>query len=234
MKRLILGVAAALLLLSAGQAAADGLPSKGQVRAPAADAPFSWDGFYAGLHAGLATGKTDGDIYGITSDFEMSGALYGGQVGWLRQSGNLVVGIEGTYSGSNIQGSDAGCFVIVVGFDCRRDVKWLATAVGRAGVAYDRVLLYGLAGVAWADVDTEIRVLNSPFLSGSDTHVGWTAGFGMEWALSNRVSTKIEYAHIDLGHETGTLSSVLEDPVRDRVGLQMDTVRLGINVKLHD
>jgi outer membrane immunogenic protein len=179
----------------------------------------------------------------------MNGALYGGQVGYLGQWGNVVAGIEGTYSGSNVQGSDAGCLVFIVGVDCRRDVNWLATVVGRAGIAYDRVLLYGLGGVAWADVDTDIRVLNQPFLSGGDTHVGWTAGFGVEWALSNRVSARIEYAHIDLGSENQSLnfadrvdilptrSSLVEDGggrIRDRVDLQMDTVRLGINIKLGD
>jgi opacity protein-like surface antigen len=103
-----------------------------------------------------------------------------------------------------------------------------------------------LAGVAWADVDTEIRVLNHPFLSGGDTQVGWTAGFGVEWALSNRVSARIEYAHIDLGRDNQSLSYAghggvevlsLEEGsgrIRDRVDLQMDTVRLGINVKLGD
>jgi outer membrane immunogenic protein len=246
MKRLSLGVAAALLL-SAGPAAADGLPSKGQVRAPAAEAPFSWRGFYAGLHAGLATGNTQGEIGPFSSDYEMNGALYGAQVGYLGQWGNVVAGIEGTYSGSNVQGSDAGCLVFIVGVDCRRDVNWLATVVGRAGIAYDRVLLYGLGGVAWADVDTDIRILNQPFLSGGDTHVGWTAGFGVEWALSNRVSARIEYAHIDLGRENqslnfagygGEVPSFAEGDgsgrIRDRVDLQMDTVRLGINIKLGD
>jgi outer membrane immunogenic protein len=55
MKRLILGAAAALLL-SAGPVAADGLPSKGRVAAPAAAAGPNWNGFYvgAGIGAGAA------------------------------------------------------------------------------------------------------------------------------------------------------------------------------------
>jgi len=45
MKRLILGVAAALLL-SAGPAIADGMPTKGSIKsAPAAAGP-NWNGFY--------------------------------------------------------------------------------------------------------------------------------------------------------------------------------------------
>lgn len=234
MKRLILGVAAALLL-SAGPAVADGLPSKGYVRA--AELPFSWGGYYAGLHAGVAVGNTQGDIGGITSDYELNGALYGVQLGWLGQWGNLVAGVEGTYSASGVQGSDAGCLVIVIGFDCRREVNSLATVVGRAGIAQGRILVYGLAGVAWADVDTDIKVLNQiPLLSGGETHYGWTAGFGVEWAVTNRISARVEYAHIDLGDQTTTLELIGLPLVKDRVALEMDTVRLGINVKLghHD
>src|SRR5262245_30331128 len=48
MKRLILGVAAALLL-STGPAAADGLPSKGRAAAPVASAGPNWNGFYLGV-----------------------------------------------------------------------------------------------------------------------------------------------------------------------------------------
>src|SRR5262245_13900100 len=58
MMRLILGVATALLL-SAGPAAADGLPSKGQVRAPVAAGP-NWNGFYVGL--GIGAGAVVHDL----------------------------------------------------------------------------------------------------------------------------------------------------------------------------
>jgi outer membrane immunogenic protein len=228
MKRIILGVAAALFL-SAGQAAADGLPSKGYTRASDDDS-VSWRGFYVGLNAGLATGQTDSDVGGLTFDYELNGALYGAQVGWLGQSGNIVYGVEGSYSGSSVQGSDAGCLVFIVGINCSREVSSLATVVGRLGIAYDRVLLYGLAGVAWADVESSANLFNAGLgsASGSATHIGWTAGFGVEWALSSRVSARIEYAHIDLGDETHQLGGAI--PLD--VGLEMDTIRLGVNVKL--
>jgi outer membrane immunogenic protein len=231
MKRYILGMTAALALMT-GNAAADGIQGKSRI-ADTTDSHYSWRGVYAGLHAGLATGNTQGkvgDRFPLEFDYEMDGALYGGQIGWLGQWGNLVAGIEGSYSGSSVQGSDAGCLSFVA--DCRREVNWLATVVGRAGWAYDRVLLYGLAGVAWADVDSQPKIFGAPF-SGGDTHVGWTAGFGLEWALSNRVSARIEYAHIDLGRETHTLTSDFSQfSIQDKVDLEMDTIRLGVNVKL--
>lgn len=256
MKRYALGMAMALAFAT-GNAAADGLPNKGRIADTShADTPPVWTGVYVGLNAGLANGNTQGSIGRpdrreddgpndlrlldrgnelgqLNFDYEMNGALYGAQIGYLHQRGNLVLGVEASFSGSSIQGSDAGCLVFIAGIDCRRDVNWLATVVGRAGWAYDRILLYGLAGVAWADVDTSAKLLNQPFLSGGDTHVGWTVGFGIEWALSNRVSARIEYAHIDLGSQTHNLqfrdTSV---SVPDRVDLEIDTIRLGVNVKL--
>jgi outer membrane immunogenic protein len=228
MMRLILGVAAALFF-SAGQAAADGLPSKGHITDSDYSGVTRWSGFYAGFNAGLTTGNTDSSLHHLTFDYDVNGALYGGQVGWLGQWGNVVAGIEGTYSGSNVQGSDAGCLVIGIGINCHRDLNWLATVVGRAGIAYDRVLFYGLAGVAWGDVESRVNIFNPALgsISGSATHTGWTAGFGMEWALSNRVSARIEYAHIDLGDETHRLGGHI--PLD--VGLEMDTIKLGVNIK---
>ena len=76
--------------------------------------------------------------------------------------------------------------------------------------------------------------LGLPVVSGSATHNGWIAGFGFEYALSNHVSTRIEYAHIDLGSANHSLATsggtVL---VTDFVDLKMDTIRLGVNIKLY-
>lgn len=227
------GLVAALALMS-GNALADGMP-RHSYKEPAQPQPYSWRGFYAGLNAGLATGNTQGHVTGfseespsINTDYELNGGLYGVQIGWLGQWGNVVAGIEGTYSGTNIQGSN-GCVVLL---ECHRSMDWLATTVGRLGLAYDRVLLYGLGGVAWADVDTRVGIAGFPLFSGSETHVGWTAGFGVEWALSDLVSARIEYAHIDLGSETHNLSFGGERSIPDKVDVEMDTVRVGINVKL--
>ncbi len=36
----------------------------------------------------------------------------------------------------------------------------------------------------------------------SDTHVGWTVGAGVEWALLDNWSAKVEYLYLDLGNST--------------------------------
>jgi outer membrane immunogenic protein len=128
----------------------------------------------------------------------------------------------------------AGSTACVAVLTCKRDVNWLATLTGRAGYAMGRTLVYGMAGVAWADVETHVSVVGIPLLSGSDTRTGWTAGFGFEHALSSHISTRIEYAHIDLGSANQGLAPA-GGPVlvTDSVNLKMDTIRLGVNIKLY-
>jgi outer membrane immunogenic protein len=214
------------LVLAAPTAFADG---RGSLK----DAPvqaFSWQGFYIGDHAGLATGTTGGDTGFTTTDYDINGALYGLQAGYNFQRGTTVFGIEATWSHSTVQGNTA-CLVV---FDCKRDVDWVATVVGRLGMASGRSLLYSMAGVAWADVNTNVSIIGVPLLSASETHVGWTYGFGFEHAFTDRISTRIEYAHIDLGSETHNLAFIGGGGITipDKVDLKMDSIRLGVNIRL--
>ena len=196
--------------------------------------PFSWTGFYIGGSAGLATGDTRGDLgFGgvLNTDYSLNGALYGGQVGYNYQRGATVFGVEASFSGADIQGNTA-CVIVL---NCRRDIDWVASVVGRVGLAMNRSLFYGMAGVAWADVNTHVSVVGVPLLNGSDTHVGWIAGLGFEHAFTDRISTRIEYAHIDLGNENQNLTIAgggggLSIP--DKVDVRLDTIRLGVNIKL--
>ncbi len=219
------------IVLVTPAALADGMPRRGP---QVVERPFSWTGFYVGGHAGLATGDTQGDpgIGGglLSTDYIVNGALYGGQVGYNWQSGLLVFGVEGSWSASTIQGNTA-CVAIL---ECKRDVDWLATVTGRVGYAMGRTLLYGMAGAAWADASTHVGIVGIPLVSGSATHNGWIAGFGFEYALSNHVSTRIEYAHVDLGSaDHGLAPAGGPVLVTDSVNLKLDTIRLGVNVKLY-
>ena len=198
--------------------------------------PLSWTGFYVGGHAGLASGRTQGDPdlgFGppnlFSTDFDMSGALYGGQVGFNWQTGSTVFGIEGSLSGSSLQGNTT-CAVLL---ECKRNLDWLAMVTGKVGYAWGGSLLYAMGGVAWGDVDTDVSLAGVSILNGGDTHVGWVAGFGFEHAISNSVSLRVEYAHVDLGksdHDLGGTGG-WKCCLTDSVDLKMDTIRLGVNFK---
>src|SRR6185369_11373981 len=160
----------------------------------------------------------------ITStDFNVNGGLAGVQIGYNWQRGNQVFGIEGAYSWTSLRGNTA-CLVV---FDCQREMDAIGTVVGRYGLAFGNTLLYGLGGVAWADVNTRLSIVGINIDSVDSHRVGWTAGFGVEHALSDRVSARVEYAHIDFGSDTQTLAGL-----PDKVDLKTDTIRLGVNLKL--
>ena len=66
---------------------------------------------------------------------------------------------------------------------------------------------------------------------GNSNRVGWTAGFGFEHALTDRVFTRVEYAHVDLGSKTQTNTGDGPD-YPDTIKLQFDTIRVGVTLKL--
>ena len=63
----------------------------------APERPFSWTGFYLGIHAGVATGDVDA-FFSVAKaspwDHDRSGMIGDGQVGYNWQTGNIVLGVE--------------------------------------------------------------------------------------------------------------------------------------------
>lgn len=224
---------------SAVPAAAGGWPDEGHgsIKDSAPDA-FSWTGFYVGGHAGLATGDTSGGIVDapsfLSTDYNLEGALYGAHAGYNYQMGQTVLGIEGTYSGSDIDGKTSCVFNL---FSCQRELDWLATIEGRLGYAFGPTMVYARGGVAWGELETTNDFFIPGLLTttGSETHTGWTAGFGIEHALGKNVVARIEYAHIDLGEEsTPQTVSIFGSPVGTiptEVDAEIDTIKVGLSFK---
>ena len=72
----------------------------------------------------------------------------------------------------------------------------------------------------------------------TNTHVGWTAGLGAEYAISNNFTVKGEWLYTDLGdasyHYTGQKQGPLSGPYysdKTPSDITMHTVRLGVNYK---
>lgn len=215
---------------------------------------FSWTGFYVGGHAGIGTGDTSGVPQSLTipagpvvipippaigaffaSDYEMSGALYGGHIGYNFQKNNLVFGIEGSISGTSINGDGPAGLGLIVS---EREVDWLASVTGRLGYAMGQSLVYAKGGVAWGKVSSTVRLGGIAVLEGDETHVGWTAGVGFEHAINNNLSFRIEYAHYDLGSETHSLSyngALGGAPglfsIESDVDARIDTLTVGVSYK---
>lgn len=181
---------------------------------------FSWSGFYLGVNGGSGWGTSSSSanfsLLGTAFNLPLysqstSGWLGGFQAGYNWQTGNIVLGLEGDYDFTNIQGTTA-CVVV---FNCGVKQNWLADFTGRIGVApIDKLLMYVKGGVAWAgDKDTfgnsltvgaATVALNA---SASNTRTGGLMGTGLEYAFLPHWSAKIEYDYIDFG--TATVAQTL-------------------------
>jgi outer membrane immunogenic protein len=191
-------------LLSTAAAAADlggPYPRRGSVKdvaEPYYPPPFTWSGLYFGLQAGWAWGDVDATTTIPTEAFSYNtdGFLGGAHVGVNWQSGALVYGLEADLEGSGLGGSGIGTF----GNIHSTDLNWLGSVRARLGVAVaPRTLLYATGGWAFGDVE-----INSSVGSFDSTRTGWTAGAGVEHAISPFTTVRLEYRFTDLGSETFT------------------------------
>jgi len=209
MKKLLLaGVAGIALAVGAPANAAD-LGPRPTYKAPPVVAPvpiFTWTGCYIGGHIGGGWGRKHFEG-GLTEPLpeDISGFLGGGQVGCDWQlAPNWLIGIQGSGSAADIKGDVLDPFVPYgKPFHARTD--WLADVSGRIGWTWDRWMIYGKGGVAWAGDKYDVADLSftPPFtFHASETRTGFVAGVGLEWAFWNNWSAFLEYDFYGFGTRT--------------------------------
>jgi len=176
-RNLVASVGASALAIAAGVGVANAADLSQPYTPPPAQAytpapAWSWTGPYAGLTGG----------YGWASPG--SGFEGGGYLGYnIQTNQHFVVGIEGDVTASGKNGSNGT-------YDVKNN--WDATLRGRVGYTWGKFMLYGTGGVA-------VGGLQSTSASESATKTGWTAGLGLEAAVTNNVTARVEYRHTDLG-----------------------------------
>ena len=148
----------------------------------------------------------------------------GVQIGCNRQWGVVVLGVEADWQWTGAKTSADASYAafpnvgnaIFINSAHTEHVdlsqKWFATARARFGFTpWERVLVYGTAGIAWADFEsnTAVTFATAPAIffippyngavhvgSASSTRVGAVAGGGVEWAIANNWSVKAEYLYL--------------------------------------
>jgi outer membrane immunogenic protein len=214
---------AALAVTLTGPALAADLPMKSE--APYVEPRFSWTGCYVGGHVGGGKGSkamTDpvqlvqdsliapGTTTGVTTvTTSPTGAVIGGEIGCDYQfSSNVVMGIEGTASGTTMKGSaqvglpagNPGDIALV-----QANNDFLAGVTGRIGYAFDNILIYGRGGFAVAgdkyDVSGGTFNGGGPFhFQGVDNRYGYVVGGGLDWAFTRHWSANVEYDYYGFGN----------------------------------
>lgn len=227
MRALFAAVILSTVSIGTSASAAD-LPA---YKAPPVITPaFSWTGFYIGANAGYSWGKASGDVaaFGVTAngDENLNGAIAGGQIGFNWQTGNLVFGLEadGQWSGQKFSSSASSGGITVTEDD---KIQWFATFRGRFGYAADRWLFYVTGGGAYAGFESAIGVTGLGTATWQTEHAGWTVGAGLENAITNNWSWKLEYLYLD----TGSFSTTFFGVVPGHFKLQDNIVRVGLNYR---
>ena len=221
MKRIL--IASALALALGGPALAADLPPP-PPRAPAAyvpiAAPYNWSGFYVGgnLGAGFTSGSFSDTLGSTFTNSSNTTFLGGGQVGVNYEFwGGLVIGAEAMFDWAPNQnntftatlaappGGPGGTASATI------NNRWLTTATGKIGYAWDRVLFYGKGGGAWVGQSnsglTTAGAIGGPFTfsNTSNTNWGWTAGLGVEWAFLGNWSARAEWDYVGLNNQSYTV-----------------------------
>jgi len=214
------GIAATLLFATSAAFATDLTPKASTYNyVPAAPVPFTWTGLYVGASSGYGTTLTDGlDYRGFTA---------GGQVGFNYQWHNIVAGLESDGNWSNI-----GKTVLTDDLRTTDTINSFGTVHGRLGYAFDRTLLYGLAGVALANNTLSITGPgvgmgwgSGNALTESHLHNGYVVGAGIERALTDNVTARAEYQFAGYGSQDyfGAPSGTVN----------VQSIKVGVNYLFH-
>lgn len=151
---------------------------------------FSWNGAYVGAGLGGGVLQSDFGIVGVPgarASRDFKGGLFSGFVGYNYQIESFVIGVEGDFSynwNERTFGKLGGA--IDMGTDMSGSLR------GRVGYAFDRALLYTTAG--WTATNGYV---NSLGVERSRTFQGWTAGAGLDFAVTDNIFLRAEYRYSD-------------------------------------
>lgn len=182
------------------------LPTPAAVQAAPAN---NWTGFYLGVLGGYGWATADTDAVG---DIDANGFDIGGYGGANWQWGNFVVGAEGDILFPWRDETNGGI---------KADQGLNGSLRARAGIALDRFLLYGTAGLAGTDLE-----LSSAAGKDNQDLWGWTAGAGVEGLITDNITARVEYRFTDYGSENFNLGGVGVES-----GLTTNTIHGGVGIK---
>ena len=135
-----------------------------------------------------------------------TGPFAGPFVGGNYQFNRFVLGVEGDWQWSNLTGNNQ--VLAALGstgalpsgpFTVSTSTKDYGSIRGRLGFTFDRFLLFGTAGWATGNPSTAFALTGSaPFVTTGGKSNGWTAGGGLEYAITDTILGRIEYRYTDL------------------------------------
>src|SRR6516225_9089716 len=190
----------------------------------------------------LGRGATELGGTALFSSSRPRGGIAGGQIGFNWQAGMVVFGAEldAQWSG---QSNTVSVICTAPTSACTASeaikIRSLTTGRARIGLAFDWLMPYVTAGGALVNARDDLTVtvggLSASFPPLSGTTLGWTAGAGVDIALSSNWSARLEYLHI---RANGLTSSVLipgflgNGSAAETAAYRDNIVRVGLNYRI--
>lgn len=198
---------------------------------------MDWTGVYAMLFGGYGWADYDheGEIPFGSGDYSLTledeNWFVGAGVGGDHQVDRVVFGVVVDAAYSEL--GDSAEFGRDGDWSVSTDVEYFGTARGRIGyLLKDNLLAYATGGLAWAKIETSLdhdgERYDGEVASTDDSHLGWTAGGGLEWALNERVSITGEYLYLNFDEEE---VSFVGGEVTYEPELDMHIVKGGVNYR---
>lgn len=170
-----------------------------------APSAFTWTGVYAGVQGGYAASlahlvelqTATGISTGSINNFAPDGFTGGGHVGANLQWDALVVSVVADVEGATMRGT----FRDATGLGRGNESTNLQGSVrGRLGYAIGNMLVYATGGYAFANIkDTYVFIPTGTAESFSGLRSGWTAGGGVDYALTPNWIISAEYRFTEFG-----------------------------------
>ena len=176
----------------------------------------NWDGLYFGVQWGYGVGSTkwsdplgySNSIADVSANGYNDGLLGGVQIGYNKQYGAIVIGLEtdvnaGSLVGYATCGATAGSGGS--GDTCGNRTDLMASLTGRIGYAIDRSLIYIKSGGAYSRNHISVSNYNQnpiPPASNPSNSFGWTIGGGVAYAVAPNWSVNAEYGFYDFGKQS--------------------------------
>ena len=252
MKRLATGAIAVALSGTSALAADIAVPATSYYPKFPPPAIYDWTGIYVGGHIGggmlvdsvSQNGLSPGGFnLANTGNVRPAGVIGGAQIGANYEFAPWVVGLEGSWTDSAINGNTLiGCTnPCVVGTTAigqerfTSQAQWFAALTGRVGYAANDWLFYAKAGGAWmsARYTEDLLTTGAPVTAATqvltDNRTGFTVGVGIELGLVENLSGKIEYDFYDFGSKNYNFNAIT--PVS--VNSNLHAIIVGLNYKFN-
>jgi len=201
-------------------------------------------------------------LLATSTAFKHYGGIGGGQVGYNWQAGRAVAGLETDVVFAHQRTTDAPACpgavcnpaITLMGFDApvpvvhEHNLDWFGTVRARLGAAVTPdMLLYGTGGLAYGEVEHQGTIygagidINGNIVPAANTfsnrslREGWTAGGGLEAHLGGNWTGRVEYLHVDLGHDSAPFALLPSNSTPLTIAFNShiteDLVRAGLNYK---